>query len=182
MNIPRKLIPLTTHDYRISYHGGHSGDLCCHATGTKETVLKAYVKAGFTHVGVTEHVPPFPGEDIFLYADERDAGHTAESLHRRFAEFWQNDVPRLRDQFGQTIKLRFGFETEFYGDNPVDRMTRAIELFNPELIVLSVHHVGNMPIDYDRKSYDKAIGMFHGADGLWAAYYDHQFELIQFFI
>jgi len=38
---------------RISFHGGHSGQFCCHAQDTLEDLIKAYISKGFKAVGIS---------------------------------------------------------------------------------------------------------------------------------
>lgn len=41
----------------FSYHGGHSGEFCAHATSTLEEVVDTAIERGFTHYGLSEHCP-----------------------------------------------------------------------------------------------------------------------------
>ena len=42
---------------KVSIHGGHSGQYCCHAEDTLEEIVLAYIEHGYTWVGLTEHMP-----------------------------------------------------------------------------------------------------------------------------
>ena len=66
----------------FSFHGGHSGEFCCHAQGRLEDVLEAAVRAGFSSYGVSEHAPK--QRDADLYEDE--AGLTAADTQDRFGK------------------------------------------------------------------------------------------------
>ena len=159
----------------FSYHGGHSSELCDHASDRKEEIIEAYIQAGFSHLAITEHLPP--EEDSFLYPDEISLGHTASFLTDRFTRYVREQIPLLRAQFATQIELRFGFETEFYGNDPEARIERAINSYSPEIIVASLHHVADIPIDYDRAMYEQAVLAVGGLEGLFETYYEQQFRL-----
>jgi histidinol-phosphatase (PHP family) len=161
----------------ISYHGGHSKDFCDHAHDDKQTLIQSYLANGFEYVAITEHLPP--ENDSFLYPDERDFGHDAAFLCERFENYFQRTVPQLRKELQLSPNYLFGFETEYYGPNPLERIDRAVERFQPELIVASVHHVDDIPIDYNEELYSKAVSRAGGIDALYMKYYDHQLSVIE---
>ena len=70
-------IPVTSFT-RVSVHGGHSGEFCHHAKDSLEAVVQAYVDAGFTWAGITEHMPPL--DDSKRYFDEADSNIAATAL------------------------------------------------------------------------------------------------------
>ncbi|HEX6202492.1 MAG TPA: histidinol phosphatase, partial [Thermoanaerobaculia bacterium] len=63
MTSPRTPVPVRP--WRVSLHGGHSGEFCDHATGTLAEVLEAAVAAGYAIFGVSEHAPR--SDPRFLY-------------------------------------------------------------------------------------------------------------------
>ncbi len=69
----------------VSVHGGHSGEFCCHAKDTLEEIIKAYIKRGFSWVGITEHMP-FSSNELF-YPEEKEAGFDVQETYRRFAGY-----------------------------------------------------------------------------------------------
>jgi histidinol phosphatase-like PHP family hydrolase len=68
--------------WRVSLHGGHSGEFCEHASGSLRAVLEAAVAAGYHTFGVSEHAPR--SEPRFLYDTEIQKGF---------------DIPRLQHDF-----------------------------------------------------------------------------------
>ncbi len=72
----------------FSFHGGHSGEFCRHAEGRLEEVVRAARAAGFSHFGISEHMPRERPE--FLYADEE--GLTPADLRS--------------DRYRRTLRLR----------------------------------------------------------------------------
>jgi len=161
----------------VSFHGSHSRDFCDHASDPLRQILQSYVDVGFTHVGVTEHLPP--DNDEFLYPDEIELGHDAAFLTERFARLFNEERARLKAEFREKLELFFGFETEVYGQNSCGRIEEAISMYSPDIIVASVHHVGDVPIDYSKELFEKAVSIFGCIDSLWGAYYDQQYSLIQ---
>lgn len=161
----------------ISNHGVHARETCEHARGARRDILDAYRRKGFSQISITEHLPP--DENRFLYPDELNAGFTAAGLTDRFTKYWVEQVPSLRAAYPD-LNLLIGFETEFYGDDPLERLAGKIEQYKPEIIVGSVHHVHDVPIDFDREAAELASRKSGGDEGLFLQYYQNQFELIQF--
>ncbi|NUM44137.1 MAG: histidinol-phosphatase [Anaerolineales bacterium] len=159
----------------LSYHGGHSGDLCDHAHDTKAALLEAYLARGFTHVGITEHLPP--PEDAFLYPSEIEKGHDAAYLQRVFDEFQFHTRPLLRQQYGDKFHLAFSFETEWYGKHPARWLEKNIEKYRPDYVIASVHHVNDIPTDMTLIEFANVVRMLGGVDEVFQAYYDRQFAL-----
>ena len=91
------------------------------------------------------------------------------------------DITRhdLHARFGDDIQLFIGFETEYYGPNPCKRIEQAIERYKPDIVVGSIHHVDDIPIDFDRDTYQRAVEHCGGVEALYARYYDQQYELIR---
>lgn len=161
-------------DYKISYHGGHSGDLCLHADGTKAQSLQSYLSAGFTDVAITEHLPSRSG---YLYPEEESLG--AEELLSRFTHYMISARNELRTEYGSRFhELWFGFETELYGADRVEYLRSAISYFKPELLVASVHHVRDIPIDYSPELFENIVQICGGMEETFCEYYDAQLELI----
>jgi histidinol-phosphatase (PHP family) len=157
---------------RISYHGGHSSELCVHAQppDTKADLVRAYAQAGFTHVGIVEHLQA--PEDRFLYPDEIAAGFTAEKLTERLRHFYLHGRRQLLEtEDAARINLAIGIETEYYGENPALWLSDAIAEFRPDFIVASVHHVNNIPIDYSLQQTKLAVESCGSVEELAKAYY-----------
>jgi histidinol-phosphatase (PHP family) len=122
---------------RVSVHGGHSGEFCCHAMDSLEEIVVAYIEQGFEWVGITEHVPPV--DDRFRYPEEIKAGLNARQLYDRF-ERYIAACRRLQKKYIQTIQLYVGFETEA-SSGSIPFIHDLARLFEPDYIVGSVHHV-----------------------------------------
>lgn len=159
----------------ISLHGGHSGEFCCHASDTLEEIIAAYIRKGFSCVGITEHIPPV--NDDFLYPEEKSAGLTAQSMFLRFKRYI-SECRRLQKKYASDIKIFVAFETETCTGSDVF-IEKLVRQFTPDYIVGSVHHVRDIPIDYSAELYRKAAETCGGSDELYCAYFDLQYEMIR---
>ena len=160
---------------RVSVHGGHSGQFCCHAADDLASVVAAYAAQGFAWVGLTEHMPP--PDDRFLYPEEARAGLDAAALRRRFAAYMA-EARRLQRQWEPVLPIRVGFETEACS-GAFDLARQLMAQFRPDYIVGSVHHVADIPIDFSPSVYAEAAQRCGGPEGLYLAYFDLQLEMIQ---
>ena len=160
---------------RVSVHGGHSGEFCCHAEDTLEAVVRAYIDRGFAWFGITEHMPP--PHDRFLYPDEISAGFDAASLYDRFARYI-TAARRLQRKYAPSARILVGFETEAYTGalSFADTLRRT---FRPDYVLGSVHHVNDIPIDATEAAYRESAAVSGGIDALYRDYFDRQHEMIQ---
>ena len=161
--------------YPVSIHGGHSGQFCGHAKNSLEEIVQVYIAQGYPWVGITEHMPPV-SED-FVYPEERSAGLNAKALRTRFADY-MSACRRLQAQYAHAIRIYVGFETETCRGS-LDFATSLIATFAPDYIVGSVHHVKDIPFDMSKLDYDAAAAACGGVDGLYSAYFDDQYDMIQ---
>lgn len=158
----------------VSVHGGHSGQFCTHAKDSLEAVVAAYISKGFDWVGITEHMPAV--DDRFVYPDESEAGLDAASMHLRFSHFFKT-ATELREQYADQIQLLVGFETEYYPGAKASILLLA-DTWHPDYLVGSLHHVGDMEIDYSRTKYFEAANAFGGIDQMYCRYFDEQYDMI----
>ncbi len=160
--------------YPVSVHGGHSGQFCNHAKNTLEEMIIAYVDHGYRWVGITEHMPPV--SDHFLYSDEIEAGLNAKTLQKRFGDYIS--VGReLQSKYEKYIRIYVGFETEDYTGS-LDLAKKMIKKYSPDYVVGSIHHVNDIPFDYNKNFYRQAAQSCGSADGLYATYFDQQYKMI----
>jgi len=158
----------------VSLHGGHSGQFCCHAENMLEDIVIQYIKLGFTHVGISEHIPPSCHE--FVYDDERKLALDPQYLFSRF-ESYIAECARLKKKYKDRIKIFIGFETEaWFGYE--DFVRNLIKKFRPDYIVGSVHHINNICFDYSLKHYEEAISSAGGVEAFYVKYFDLQHAMI----
>ncbi|HSO18329.1 MAG TPA: histidinol-phosphatase HisJ family protein, partial [Desulfosarcina sp.] len=161
--------------YPASVHGGHSGEFCSHAKDTLEEIILAYIDQGYPWVGITEHMPPVA--DAFVYPEEREAGMDAAALRHRFADYIATGR-RLQSEYAQQIQIYVGFETEDYSGSRQSALD-LIRIFSPDYVVGSVHHVHDICFDAGLEAYTRAARRCGGLDGLYADYFDQQYDMIR---
>jgi len=159
----------------ISLHGGHSGEFCCHAQDRLADIIEQYIRMGFRQVGITEHIPPV--HDRFLYPEEIEQGLTCDLLFQRFAAYFAT-LRQLQADMADRIQIFAGMEAEaFTGYLPHVRHLK--EVFSPDYIVGSVHHVADICFDYSPQTYNAAVAACGSVQELYLAYFDRQFEMIE---
>jgi len=168
---------MTCSPLRVSVHGGHSGQFCCHAEDTLEDIVKAYIAQGYSWVGLTEHMTPDRVEHG--YPEEAEAGLSAKDQHTRFTEYIAT-ARQLQERYASEITLFVGFETEAF-EGYQEWLQDLLDELKPDYIVGSIHHVQDILIDSTPSKYEKAADIFGGIDALYCAYFDRQYELITTF-
>lgn len=158
-----------TTPWLISLHGGHSGEFCDHAVGTLESVVQAAVTAGFPTFGLSEHAPR--SAEQLVYPEEAAQGWTVATLVEKF-DAYAAEAARLQDAFDGKIEILRGFETEAAPTSWPDEMRGLREQHDFDFIVGSVHHVHDIPIDWNVEMLQKAADASGGLERLALDYYD----------
>ena len=163
-------------EWKVSLHGGHSGEFCEHARGSLRETIEAAVAAGYRTFGVSEHAPR--REERLLYASEREKGYDVERLKRDF-DAYAAEVRRLAAEYAGRITVLCGFEAEVvpaagYRDAMLELQRRHAF----DYMVGSVHHVHEIPIDGTKEDFDAAVESCGGLEALCAAYYELVAEMI----
>ena len=159
---------------KVSVHGGHSGQFCLHAKNNLEEVIEAYIAAGFTWVGITEHMPPM--SDKHRYPDEAEHGITSAALQEQFSRYFI-ECRALQQKYAGQIKIFTAFETETYPGS-MSYIQKLIKTFRPDYIVGSVHHVGNISIDVNPQLYAQAVMESGDIEQLYCHYFDAQLTML----
>ncbi len=159
----------------VSVHGGHSAEFCSHAQDTLEEVIRAYIERGFSWVGITEHMPAI--RDELVPDEEKEAGLDSAGMYERFARYIAT-CRTLQQKYAASLDILVGFETETC-EGYESFVGNLRNEFKPDYIVGSVHHVDDISIDTSRELYERAAGGRGGIDGLYCAYFDHQYEMIR---
>ena len=163
--------------WKVSLHGGHSGEFCEHATSTLREVLEAAVACGYQTFGVSEHAPR--SEDRFLYPSEREKGYTVERLRREF-EAYAGAMDALAQEFdGRLVVLR-GFEAEVIPTaSYAQEMLGWQERFGFDYMVGSVHYVDEVQIDGEKADFEAAVGHSSGLEPFAVRYYDTVARMVE---
>jgi histidinol-phosphatase (PHP family) len=156
--------------WRVSLHGGHSGEFCEHATGRLREVLEAAAAAGYQTFGVTEHAPR--SEFRFVYDSEKDKGFTVERLQRDF-EAYAEAVRELSEQFAGRLVVLRGFEAEVVpAQGYREEMRGHHQRFGFDYMVGSVHYVDEISIDSEKAEFERATEACGGLEALAVRYYE----------
>lgn len=159
----------------FSYHGGHSGEFCDHASPCSlEDLVKSYIEKGFTNLGLSEHQPRESG---FLYPEEKAKKRTSEFLFSRFEAYFK-EARRLQKKYENQISILVGFETEVCDKSAFSLINDLRRQYSADYIVGSLHHVNGIAIDFSREEYERAIDSAGSLENLFCAYYDAQYQLI----
>ncbi len=163
--------------WKASLHGGHSGEYCDHARGTLREVLEAAVAFGYDTFGVSEHAPRV--EPRFLYDEERAMGWDVPKIEADFENYAQAIRP-LAEEFDDRLTVLCGFEIEVVPqDRYIGLMRGFRERFGFDYIVGSVHYVDEIPIDYKKEIFERAVAHCGGLEGLAIRYYGRVAEMVE---
>ena len=168
--------------WRVSLHGGHSGEFCDHAEGTLREMLTAAVEAGYHTFGVSEHAPR--SEARFLYEKELALGWDVAKITADFDRYL-HVLPALVEEFADRLIVLRGFEAEAVpAGNYVRQMRghreRLLSDGRPafDYFVGSVHYVAEIPIDGTPENWRLAAEACGGPEALAVRYYETVAEMI----
>lgn len=162
-------MPITLHT--------HSGQFCCHASGRLEDVIKSAIEKGFKCIGLSEHMYRTREQD--LYPEEKEANVNCEKLKETWIEFVK-EARRLQKKYSNQINILVGTETENIHSDSINEIKNITEKYPLDYMVGSVHHVNEIPTDFDKEMYNEALKTVPGNsnDLLFQAYFDSQYQLI----
>ncbi|KAL1742421.1 polymerase/histidinol phosphatase-like protein [Schizophyllum fasciatum] len=157
-------------------HHSHSGQFCKHASGSLEEVVQEAILQKFQVFCLTEHVPRYREED--LYPEEQ--GVSVDDLYSQFHAFLK-EAHRLKALYAPQITLLVGLETEYITDNDLAKIEDLLREHPKEieLIVGSVHHVNAIPIDFNKATFEKALGTFDSSVNFLNSYLDSQLQVME---
>ena len=168
---------MTPQPWKVSLHGGHSGEFCEHAEGELRAVLEAAVEAGYHTFGVSEHAPR--SQDRFLYSTERAKGYTVERLAEKFDEYAQV-VAKLAAEFSDRLVVLRGFEAEVVPASSYrEEMPGHRRRYGFEYMVGSVHYVNEVAIDGEMSEFERALSEAGSLETLAIRYYHTVAEMVE---
>ena len=162
-------------EWKVSLHGGHSGEYCDHAEGTLREMLDAAVAFGYHTFGVSEHAPRL-GEQ-YLYDKELELGWTVGKIAEDFDRYI-HALPALVEEYADRLTVLRGFEAEIVPPDSYAKIMRDYrEMKLPDgspafdYMVGSVHFINGYSIDGPRELFDKAVESCGGLVEFVVEYY-----------
>jgi histidinol-phosphatase (PHP family) len=163
--------------WKVSLHGGHSGEFCEHAEGHLREVLEAAVAAGYHTFGVSEHAPR--SEARFLYDTELAKGYTVERLLLEF-EAYAREVATLSDELADRLTVLRGFEAEIVpAASYREEMTALRERHGFVFMVGSVHWVNEIAVDGPPQQFARGVESCGGLQAYAVQYYRLVAEMVE---
>ena len=164
--------------WRVSLHGGHSGEFCDHAVGKLRDVIQAAVDGGLVVFGVSEHAPRT--EPHLLYDKEVEMGWTVQTIVDMF-DAYDAKLPALIAEFADRITVLRGFEAEVVpGATWLDDM-QTIRARGYEFVVGSVHHLHEISLDGPDELFVEILSKSDGLENAAIAYYEAVADMIERF-
>lgn len=157
----------------FSFHGGHSGSFCDHAKGTLEEVVQTAIARGFTHYGLSEHVPRYREQDLF--PGEERLG--IDGLIRAFEDYARTAL-ELRERYADRIELLVGFETETLPpDIWPERMRELRRSYPFDYFVGSMHDIDGRWVDFKPAMTEELKAEF-GAEALHVVWFERLADMV----
>lgn len=159
-------------------HHSHSGDFCQHASGTLEEMLEAAISAGHKVFCLTEHMPRL--DSGHLYPEEVTSNTSVQDLADTFDRYYHR-AKEAQVAYKDRIQVVVGFETESITPQYYDYVNQLKNKYDFDMIVGSVHHVHEVPIDYSREAFDKCIELNKSnptVEGVFSTYFDAQYDML----
>jgi histidinol-phosphatase (PHP family) len=161
---------MTAENWKVSLHGGHSGDFCLHGDDTLEEMLEAAVEFGYATFGVTAHSPRTDAK--FLYPEEIEASYSPADLDRDFTNY-VSTCRELATKFEDRLEVLVGAEIEIVPElGYVEEVTSLRRRHKLDYIVGSVHWVDELPIDVTRELFDEAVENRDGLEPFLVRYFN----------
>lgn len=168
-------------------HHSHSGRFCAHAapdTSPGSMLARAHA-AGFDTYHLTEHVPRRCASQ--LYPEEAAAGLDPAALQRRFEDYLVEARACQAEWAARGLNVLVGAETEWMEDEgdwwpflsrvlgeaaeggasdptvaaPPSSSSSSRSRSKVDFVVGSLHHVHDVPIDFDTATFDKALERYN---------------------
>ena len=163
-------------EWRVSLHGGHSGEFCEHAAGSLRETIEAAIAMGYQTFGVSEHAPR--AEERFVYHTELEKGYDVDRLAREFDEY-AAEVSKLAVEYADRITILRGFEAEVVPTAGYRELMPALfRRFGFDYMVGSVHYVNEISIDGPKSDFATSVESCGGLEAFCVKYYETVAEMI----
>lgn len=163
--------------WKVSLHGGHSGQFCDHAKGSLRELVEAAIESGMPIYGMSEHGPRYHEDHMFPTELERGEGvdYLIDLFHA-----YSKEASLLQKEYGDRINLLKGFEIESIDESYYDKMLKLKNDGKFDYIIGSLHHVRGICIDAWPEWLDKAIELCGGLENTAVEYYSEIEQMIRY--
>lgn len=104
----------------------------------------------------------------------------SQKEYLRWFGLYVEEATRLREKYTNVIEILIGVEIDWIRPTSLPWINECLHLYEFDLFVGSVHHVHDVPIDYDRRMYEEARSYSGGTDeGLFRDYFDLQYDMLR---
>lgn len=164
-------------------HHSHSGDYIAHGVDPLEAVTDHAIKMKFHTYCMTEHMPRF--EAKYLYPEEIDGSADTSGaigkLQKDFEDFLCHAQKIKNRPNASNTKFLIGVEVESCDLNHIEHAEELLKKYRDiiQFSVGSVHHVNEIPIDFDQKEWYRALeASGNNLKDFLLAYYDLQYKML----
>jgi histidinol-phosphatase (PHP family) len=162
--------------WKVSLHGGHTGEFCDHAHGSLREAVEAAVAFGYHTYGLAEHAART--EARFLYPEELELGWDIGKIQADF-DAYARTARNLSEEFADRITILCGFEAD---NIPADSFGKRVHDFREryafDFVVASNHYVDEILIDGHESSFERALARYGALEPLVLRYYESLAEMV----
>ncbi|KAL8829727.1 MAG: hypothetical protein Q9170_006046 [Blastenia crenularia] len=157
-------------------HHSHSGQYCAHARDNLEDVIKAAIEKNMQIFALTEHMPR---EQRDLYPEEIEAGYSETKLFGIFSDYY-SEALKLQRAYATRLNILIGTEIDWIRPSSKDFIEQLFSTFHFQLFIGSVHHVHDIPIDFNAEMFQEARHISGGSnERLFEDYFDLQHDMLK---
>ncbi|KAK6528486.1 hypothetical protein TWF281_009727 [Arthrobotrys megalospora] len=142
-------------------HHSHSGQFCHHAKDSLESCILQAISKKLRIFCLTEHMPRSDPRDF--YPEEDEMGLTPQDLTAAFDEYYTTAVA-LRDKYKEEITIIIGFEVDYIRPSMLPEIRELQEKYHFDMFIGSVHHLDEIPLDFSKELFLKAIETVEAVD------------------
>lgn len=127
---------------------------------------------------LTEHMPRI--DSAHLYPEEIASNTSIQDLAVTFDNYYKK-AKQVQETYKDRIQILVGFETESITPAYYDLVNELRQKYAFDLIVGSVHHVHEVPIDSSREIWTRAIALNKNdptVEGVFESYFDAQLDML----
>lgn len=164
-------------------HHSHSGDYVAHGIDPLEDITSRAVEMKFHTYCLTEHMPRINAK--FLYPEEEEGSknetYAVQKLQDNFENFLKHaKIIQSRPNASNT-KFIIGIEIEGCDEEHI-AFGRKLIAKHKDVIKFSVgslHHIRNLPIDFDQQGWNQALAACNNnLQTMLLSYFDLQLEML----